>query len=135
MEHPDISNVNAIQNRIGLVPLSALQENQIYNHYHCFNIHIIQYSKEIPIKFQPSLIPDLGIKVYDEISQGMVNNSPNPPDAQLLAKFTSIGIGPGKTPSKDAANNDTIKKALETGIIQGEKLIDAKIANVGTKYE
>jgi len=91
-------------------------------------------SKEIPVKFKPDLIPALGIKVYDEISQGMVDNSPNPPDSQIVAKFASIGIGPGKTPSEEAANNDTIKKALETGIIQGEKLIDAKVLNVGTKF-
>ena len=54
-------------------------------------------------------------QLYDEISQGLVNNSPNPPDPQLLAKFNSIGIGPGKTPSKDATNNETIKKSIRDG--------------------
>ncbi len=79
------------------------------------------------------MIPASGIKIYDEISQVMAANPPNPPDSQLLSKFASIGIGPGKTPSKDAANNDTIKKALETGIARGKKWIDAKVVTIGTK--
>ncbi|MGC1929546.1 MAG: DUF1214 domain-containing protein, partial [Candidatus Nitrosopolaris sp.] len=53
-----------------------------------------------------------------------------PSDPQLLAKFASIGIGPGKTPS--VTSNDTIKKALETGITEGQKLINAKVTNIGT---
>jgi hypothetical protein len=130
----DTPNVHAIQDKIGLVPLSALQgKSNVQSPTSTSTSTSSNISKEIPIKFQPALIPASGIKVYDEISQGMVDNSPNPPDPQLLAKFASIGIGTGKTPSKDAANNDTIKKALETGIIQGEKLMDAKMANVGTK--
>jgi len=124
----DVPNVHAIQDQIGLVPLSALQGKSDLQPTPSSNI-----SKEIPIKPQPALIPSSGIKVYDEISQGLVNNSPNPPDPQLLAKFDSIGIGPGKIPSKDATNNETIKKALEMGITEGEKLIDAKVANAGTK--
>ena len=55
-----------------------------------------------------------------------------PPEVGLLAKFASIGIGPGKTPSKEAATNSTLNAALQAGITQGEKLINAKIANVGT---
>ena len=129
----DTANVNAIQDKIGLVPLSALQGKPNLQSSSASTSISSNTSKEIPVKFQPELIPDSGIKVYDEISQGMVNNSPNPPDPQLIAKFASIGIGPGKTPSKEAANNETIKKALETGIIVGEKLIDAKVANIGTK--
>ena len=76
------------------------------------------------------MIPVAGIKVYDATSQGMVGNPSTPTNPQLLAKFASIGIGPGKTPS--VTSNETIKTALQTGITEGEKLIDAKIANVGT---
>ncbi len=49
-----------------------------------------------------------------------------PPDHQLLANFTSIGIGPGKTPSKEAAANTTLNAALQTGVTEGQKLIEAK---------
>src|SRR5215469_12384447 len=55
-----------------------------------------------------------------------------PPEVGLLAKFASIGIGPGKTPSKEAASNSTLNAALQAGITEGEKLINAKIANLGT---
>lgn len=59
------------------------------------------------------------------ISQAMVGNPQTypPPDPQLLANFASIGIGPGKTPSKEAATNSTLNAALQTGITEGQKLI------------
>jgi hypothetical protein len=47
-----------------------------------------------------------------------------------VTKLASIGIGPGKVPSTEA--NDTIKAALNTGITEGQKMIDAEVANFGT---
>jgi hypothetical protein len=47
-----------------------------------------------------------------------------------VTKLASIGISPGKKPSTQS--NDTIKTALQTGITEGQKLIDAKVANAGT---
>jgi hypothetical protein len=87
-------------------------------------------SKEVPIGPQPKLIPTTGIKIYDEIAAAMIGNPLNPPDPVLVTKLASIGIGPGKTPSTQS--NDTIKAALQTGITEGQKLIDAKVANAGT---
>jgi len=80
------------------------------------------------------MIPAAGIKVYDAISQAMVGNPQTypPPDPLLLAKFASIGVGVGKTPSKTVATNSTLNTALQAGIAEGEKLINAKIANIGT---
>ncbi|MFZ0512355.1 MAG: DUF1214 domain-containing protein [Candidatus Nitrosopolaris sp.] len=125
----DVPNVNAIQNQIGLVPLSVLQGKAASasppSH---LSLSIINAS--ITSKPLPSMIPAAGIKVYDAISQAMVGNPQNPPDPQLLAKFVTMGIGPGKSPS--AASNETIKTALQTGITEGEKLINAKVANFGT---
>jgi hypothetical protein len=60
----------------------------------------------------------------------MIKNPLNPPDPGLVAKLASIGIGPGKTSSVEA--NDTIKTALETGIQEGEKLIDARLRDIGS---
>ena len=57
----------------------------------------------------------------------MIGNQLNPPDPGLVTKIASIGIGPGKSPSTQA--NDTIKKALQTGITEGQKMINA---NIGT---
>ena len=59
----------------------------------------------------------------------MIGNPLNPPDPVLVTKLASIGIGPGKTPSTEA--NDTIKTALQTGITEGQKMIDEEEANLG----
>lgn len=55
----------------------------------------------------------------------MIGNPLNPPDTTLVTKIASIGIGPGKTPSTEA--NDTIKTALQTGVIEGQKMIDTRV--------
>jgi hypothetical protein len=86
-------------------------------------------SKQVPISSRPQFIAPTGIKIYDEISQAMVGNPLNPADPVLVTKLASIGIGPGKTPSTEA--NDTIKAALQTGITEGQKIIDAKVPNTG----
>ena len=126
----DLPNVHAIQDQVGLVPLSVLQGKATSPVSSRSQPSSSNASKEIRIKPTPASIPASGIKVYDEISQGMAGNPQTPPDPQLLAKFASIGIGPGKTPS--VTSNETIKKALETGVTEGQKLINTKIANIGT---
>lgn len=124
----DLPNVHAIQDKMSLTPLSLFEGNTTINKTP--TAPETNVSSQVPIKPQPALIPTTGIKLYDELGQAMANNPLNPPDPGLLAKFASIGIGPGKTPSVEA--NDTIKTALETGIQEGEKLIDARIADIGT---
>jgi hypothetical protein len=121
----DVPNVNAIQDQIIIKPLSEFQGNATSKSLSTRTLA----SKEIPIKPEPTLIHNLGVKVYDEISQDMVGNPSSPPDPHLATKFASIGIGPGKVPSTEA--NDTIRTALQTGITEGEKLIDAKWSKHG----
>jgi hypothetical protein len=60
----------------------------------------------------------------------MIGNPPNPPDPGLVTKLVSIGIGLGKTLSTGA--NDSIKAALQTGIAEGQKMINARAADAGT---
>lgn len=86
--------------------------------------------KQVPIGPQPALIAPSGIKIYDEIGKAMISNPLNPPDPGLVTKIASIGIEPGKIPSTQA--NDTIKAALQAGITEGQKMIDARAANLGT---
>jgi hypothetical protein len=65
----------------------------------------------------------------------MVENPPYQYDADVLAKFNLIGIGPDLIPSFEEtanANATTIKEALQRGIEEGEKLIDEKVRNLGT---
>ena len=124
----DLPNVHAIQDKISLTPLSLFEGNTTKETQTLADDRSL--SSQVPIKPQPANIPTTGIKLYDELGQAMTNNPLNPPDPGIVAKLESIGIEPGKTPSVDA--NDTIKTALETGIHEGEKLIDARIADIGT---
>ena len=123
----DVSNVHEIQDKITVKPLSAFQGN---NPTSPSIVTPANASKEVPVGPQPSLIAPTGIKIYDEIGEAMMGNPLNPPDPPLVTKLSSIGIGPGKIPSTDA--NDTAKAALQIGIAEGQKLIDARVANAGT---
>ena len=122
----DVANVNAIQDKIVVKPLSAFQGKAVQSK----PTADAALTNEVPIGPQPSLIAPTGIKMFDELSQAMVGNPLNPADPGLVTKLASIGIGPGKTPSTEA--NATIKAALQTGITKGQKMIDAEVANVGT---
>jgi hypothetical protein len=124
----DVPNVVAIQDKFIVKPLSVFQANATTPSQPT----AIQTnaSKEIPIGPQPTLIAPTGIKIFDEISAAMVGNPLNPPDPVIITKLATIGIGPGKVPSIEA--NDTIKAALQTGITEGQNLIDARVARFGT---
>jgi hypothetical protein len=123
----DVPSVVAIQDKIIVKPLSEFEANMTSSPA---PVTATNASKEIPIGPQPTLIAPTGIKIFDEISAAMVGNPLNPPDPVLVTKLASIGIGPGKVPSTEA--NDTIKTALQNGITEGQKLIDARVANLGT---
>ena len=124
----DVPNVNAIQDKIIVKPLSVFQGNATTSSPSV--VTQANASKEVPIGPQPSLISPTGIEIFDEIGAAMVGNPLNPPDPVLVTKLASIGIGPGKTPSTEA--NDTIMTALQTGITEGQKMIDARVTNLGT---
>jgi hypothetical protein len=124
----DVPNVNAIQAKLMLTPLSAFGRNTTSPQPVTSETNA---SKQVPIGPQPALIPTTGIKIFDEISKDMADNPPPVADSEVLAKFATIGIGPGLTPSD--TKNDTIRAALENGIAEGEKIIDAKVQNLGMK--
>ena len=73
----DVPNVNAIQDKIVVKPLSALPRK----HYHITQPAVTQAnaSKEIPIGPQPSLIAPTGIEIFDEIGAAMIGNPPKSP--------------------------------------------------------
>jgi hypothetical protein len=134
----DLPNVHTIQDKISVKPLSVFQGKATPSQSSSSSSSSSSVvtaanasTKQVPIVPQPALIPTTGIKIYDEIGQAMIGNPLNPPDPGLVTKLASIGIGPGKVPS--TAANDTIKAALQSGITEGQKIIDAKVANAGTK--
>jgi hypothetical protein len=131
----DVSDVRALQDKFILSPLSFFEgvtrsDNPVAT---TRTASITNATKEeLPMSPQPSFIPKTGIKIYDEIGKDMANNPPYQYGADVIAKFKSIGIGPGLTPSSEEAANATIKQALQKGIEQGERLIDEKVRNLGT---
>jgi hypothetical protein len=86
--------------------------------------------ESLPPASDPALIPTTGITIYDEIGMDIAANPPPQNDSVVVIKFETIGIGPGKMPSVQVTN-DTVRKALENGIVEGEKLIDARIRELG----
>jgi len=119
----DVPNVNALQDRLSLSPVSAPEASPI-------PVNTSVKSNEIPVSTQPAFMPKTGAKIFDELGNDMIDNPPFKDDAGVVAKFKMIGIGQGLTPS--ATKNETILKALEQGIIEGEKMIHKKIANLGS---
>jgi hypothetical protein len=86
-------------------------------------------SKEVPVTPDPALIPTTGIKIYDEIGRDMAETPPSQNDSAGVAKFETIGMGPGMIPSTQT--NETIRQALENGIVDGEKIINARLQVLG----
>jgi hypothetical protein len=119
-----VPNVRALQDKLSLSPISATEGSPIP-----VNTSVSK-SEEIPVSSQPAFMPTTGAKIFDELGNDMIDNPPFQDDAGAVAKFEMIGIGPGLTPS--TTKNETILKALEQGIIVGEKMIDEKIAHLGS---
>jgi hypothetical protein len=126
----DVTNVNSIQDKFSLSPLSVLEGKAASNSTSTVGVTSSNTSKEVPVAPDPALIPTTGITIYDEIGRDIANNSPPQNDSNTIAKFKTIGIGSGLTPSQTA--NDTIMQALESGITNGEQLINEKVQNIGT---
>lgn len=125
----DVSNVHSLQDKFTLtsLPLESKEASSTPSSIENANSTT---SKVIPVAPDPALIPKTGIAIYDEISNDIANNTPPQADSVILAKFKSIGIGPGLMPSKIV--NDTIKNSLEDGITAGEQIINQKVQNLGT---
>ena len=66
----DVANVNAIQDKIVVKPLSAFQGKAIPPK----PTADAALSNKVPVGPQPSLIASTGIKIFDEIGQAMVGN-------------------------------------------------------------
>ena len=124
----DVSTVNAIQDKFIMTPLSAFENGESATNSTVSTLATGSNSTA-PVSPKPEFIPTTGIKIYDEIGKGMADNPPPKNESAIVAKFKTIGIGPGLTPSTQA--NETIRHALEKGIVEGEKLIDARIPQVG----
>jgi hypothetical protein len=122
----DVDTVHSIQDKFILSPISG---ESVTNSTSSVLGAGSNDSKDVPVAPDPALIPATGIKIYDEISRDMAENPPPQNDSAVVAKFETIGIGPGMTPSTQT--NETIRQALENGITEGEKIINARLRVLG----
>lgn len=79
----DVPNVNAIQDKLTLVPLSVFGRNTTSTTQPL--TAETNASKQVPIGPQPTLIPTTGIKIFDEISKDKADNQPPLADSEVLA--------------------------------------------------
>jgi len=122
----DVNNVHSIQDQFNLSPFSVNSNSSAI----IVGGSNSNASEDIPVAPDPALIPTTGIKLYDEISKDMADNTPPQSDSAILVKFKTIGVGLDLKPSHIA--DDNVKRALEKGITNGEQLIDEKVQNLGT---
>lgn len=126
----DVTAVNSIQDQFLLSPFTVRESGESITNSTLSPLGASSNdSKDVPVAPNPTLIPATGIKIYDEISRDMAENPPSQNDSAVVAKFETIGIGPGMTPSTQT--NETIQQALENGIVKGEKLINARLEVIG----
>jgi hypothetical protein len=126
----DVKNVHEIQDKITLTPVLQNATSKSAASVNSTTTTTIT-TTSTPILPTAENIKNLGISYFDIMSKSLADNPPPANQSYLIKKFETIGIGPGKIPSKDVTNQ-TIIQALKTGISEGEKLIDEKFANVGT---
>ena len=138
----DVNNVVPILKQITTKPLSQIQSSLSSTSFpSTTNTTTTSASTQGTVPKKPTAedVPKLGIKVFDEISLYMKDNMPPSNESNLLQKFATIGVGPGKIPSVEVKNT-TILNALNTSIPEAEKLITARTINTaespnGWKYD
>ncbi len=103
----DVASVNAIQDQYALTPLSA---------------YGTRYSPPAPAqqvtKVTLHSIPT-GLAFFDTLGQQLELFPPPTRDAGELSQFATVGIGPGRTPSKDASLSADTRQGLIDAVAAG----------------
>jgi hypothetical protein len=112
----DLKNVREIQDKITLTPVlkNRISKTATAN------------TTTTPIVPTAHNIEELDIPYFDIMSKSLAENPPPANQSYLIKKFETIGIGPGKIPSRDVTNKSIIK-ALEAGIHDGQILTHREI--------
>ena len=94
----DVATVDTIQDGYTLTPLSRYGTS---------------YQQPVPTDPRTTVTkhaPAAGLTFFDELGQQLAQFPPPAADATALAQFATVGIGPGRSPSKDATlSNDTVR--------------------------
>ena len=103
----DVAAVNEIQDQYTLTPLSKYGTT---------------YSPTTPSPANTTVTkhaPAAGLQFFDELGEQLALFPPPSADAPALARFATVGIGPGKTPSTDSSLGAGIQQGLTDAVAAG----------------
>ena len=111
----DAATVNAIQDGYTLTPLSKY--GAAYEPPEPAN----------PVTKVTQVAIPTGLAFFDTLGQLLATFPPPEADAPELARLATVGIGPGRTPSKDASLNADTVKGLTDAVADGPAAIQADV--------
>ena len=74
--------------------------------------------------------PATGIGYFDELGALLEQFPPPSADSPALARFATVGIGPGRTPSTDDSLSDSARQALADAVAAGPAQIQADVKSL-----
>ena len=115
----DLPAVRALQQQYTLTPLSAYGGG-------------ITPQQQVPPDLKTQAEAFNGLQFYDELSAALQDDLPPEDEYPLLKLLTQVGIGPNLHPSQEVKDQATID-GLKQAILEGDRLIDQKVLNRGTR--
>jgi hypothetical protein len=97
---PDLAAALAVQAKYALAPLSGYPSRAVP-----------ATAEDEPLQFPILDLSAQGAAFFDNLCQGLVVSPPPATDRARLARFATIGIGPGRHPAEDPAAAPTLRQA------------------------
>ncbi len=113
----DLPAVRALQQQYTLTPLSAYGSTTP--------------RAQVPPNPKAQAAESNGLQFYDELGAALQDDLPPEAESPLLTLFAQVGIGPNRRPSQEVKDQATID-GLKQAILEGDRLIDQKVSNLGT---
>ncbi len=113
----DVAVVNAIQDGYTLQPLQSTSQPPA------------TATATAVTPYQPAT----GIAYFDELGALLDQFPPPSADSAALERFATVGIGPGRTPSTDAAVSDVTRQALADAVAAGPAQIQKDVQSLYAK--
>jgi hypothetical protein len=128
----DVPTVNRIQDGYTLTPLSG------YGASPTPSAPSATSTAPAPVQTPVTHTPPTGVAFFDQLGTLLAQFPPPAADSAAIARFASVGIGPGRSPSTDAALSvDTVRglsDAAEAGPGQVQKDTQSLVAGGAAKH-
>ena len=115
----DVATVNAIQDQYTLTPLTRFEHHE----------PAPTPAPVTPVPIRQYSVPT-GLAFFDQLGQLLQAFPPPARDAAALADFARVGIGPGRTPSTDAALSAATRRGLAAAVAAGPAKIQRDVTKV-----